>query len=58
MIIEMKSIKLNETLINDISKRFRDNLHINQLCSAINSKIENCIRADMTANAWIILNFY
>jgi hypothetical protein len=41
MLIEMKSIRLNETLINDINKRFRDNANISNLCSFINTKISD-----------------
>ena len=47
MVVEMKSVKLNETLINEISRRFRDNLNISQMCYIVNSKIENQAKASI-----------
>lgn len=41
MLIELKSIKINETLINEVGRRFRDNLNISHTCNLVKSKIEN-----------------
>lgn len=41
MLIELKSIKIEENLINEVSRRFRDNLSISHACNLIKSKIEN-----------------
>lgn len=41
MIEELKSLRLNDSLISDIRKRFRDNEIIAELCYVISSKIES-----------------
>lgn len=49
MITEMKSIKLHETLLNEIVKRFRDSTAITELCLIVISRIEDRIKADILA---------
>lgn len=39
-VVEMHSLKLNETLLYDISKRYRDNDSVAEKCQKIISKIE------------------
>ncbi len=39
MITEMRSLRLNATLITDMQRRYRDNLVIGQTCEFIISKI-------------------
>jgi hypothetical protein len=51
MIVEMKSIKLNETLIAEIHKRYRDNHEIYELCAFVRQKIEEKIKEDVQAEA-------
>ncbi len=47
----MKSIKLNETLLREIEKRYRDNREISDLCLIVSEKIEEKIRAELLAAA-------
>jgi hypothetical protein len=51
MVTEMKSIKLNETLLKEIEKRYRDNREISELCRIVIEKIEEKIRAEELAAA-------
>lgn len=41
MILELKSIKLNEKFTNEVVLRYRDNIQIYDMCNYINEKIEN-----------------
>jgi hypothetical protein len=41
MIVEMNSVKLNDQLVKEINKRYRDNIEINDLCLYISSKLKN-----------------
>jgi hypothetical protein len=41
MIIELKSIKINDNLIFEISQRFRDNLEISELCIFLQKKLSD-----------------
>lgn len=40
MMIEMNSIKLNDQLVKEINKRYRDNIEINDLCLYISLKLQ------------------
>lgn len=51
MVVEMKSIKLNENLLDEIEKRYRDNREINQLCCIVSAKIEDKIKQDLLSAA-------
>lgn len=41
MLVELKSIRINETLMCEVARRFRDNLNISQTCNLVCSKVEN-----------------
>lgn len=53
MVIEMKSLKLNETFINEIGKRFRDNIEISRLCSIVESTIDSRFKNEQLTTAVI-----
>lgn len=48
MISEMQSVKLNESLLYDIAKRYRENVKISETCLSICLLIEARNKADLS----------
>ncbi len=49
MLVEIKSVGLHETLIVEISQRFRDNVEITENCAIVIRAVEERIKHEMAA---------